>query len=102
MNIAKYNDWVEIEEILLESGSRAPQVLEDTQSTPLKQWIKGYLINEQANIGDLVEIETMAGRKVSGELSDINPSYSHDFGAPIKELLDVGRELKQELRNLKK
>jgi len=40
MNIAKYNDWVEIEEILLESGSRAPQVSEDTQSTPLKQWIR--------------------------------------------------------------
>lgn len=97
MKRANRNDWVEIEEILLVSGQRAPQVTEDTQNTPLKQWIKGYLINDIASIGDLVEIQTMSGRLVKGILSEINPSYIHDFGSPIKELLDVGRELKEKL-----
>lgn len=97
MQIAKKEDWVEIEQILLSPEQRAPQVTEDTKKTPLKQWIKGYLINDNAIIGDMIKIQTMSGRCVEGILSEINPSYIHNYGSPIKELLEVGRELKLKL-----
>lgn len=93
-------DWVEIEEVLLEAGRRAPQVSEDTQNTPLMQWIKGQLEEPEAELGDIVSIKTLAGRIVKGKLSTINPSYAHSFGPPIKELVDVGNELQEELKNL--
>ena len=97
MLIAKKDDWVEIEQILLTPEQRAPQVTEDTKKTPLKQWIKGYLINDNAIVGDMIEIQTMSGRYVKGILSEINPAYIHNYGSQIKELLDVSRELKQKL-----
>lgn len=97
MHIAKKDDWVEIEQILLTPEQRAPQVTEDTKKTPLKQWIKGYLINDNAIIGDMIEIQTMSGRYVEGILSEVNPAYIHNYGSTIKELLDVGRELKHKL-----
>lgn len=100
MERARKGDWVEIEEILLVPGERAPQVPEDTQKVPLIQWCKGYLATEEASIGDEVEIETITGRRVKGKLSQINPRHIHNFGEPVKELIDVGRELREELEKL--
>lgn len=97
---AKRGDWVEVENILLEAGHRAPQVPEDTQSVPLKEWHKGFLANDVAKIGDEVEIVTLIGRNVAGILSDSNPKHRYDYGQPVKELIDVGIELRNELESL--
>lgn len=97
MERAKIKDWVEIEQILLNPGERAPQVPEDTQKVPLKLWIKGYMLSEEATIGDEIEIQTIIGRKEKGILSTINPRHEHDFGNPIKELTDIGIELRKEI-----
>lgn len=43
METAKKGDWVQIEEIVLPAGHRAPQVPEDTQKCDLKLWVKGIL-----------------------------------------------------------
>lgn len=97
MERAKRGDWVEIEQTLLKQGERAPQVPEDTQKVPLKLWFKGYMLSEEAVIEDEIEIETIIGRKEKGILSTINPRHSHDYGKPVKELTDIGIELRNEI-----
>ena len=100
--LIKKGTWVEISKIVLPAGERAPQVPEDTQQLPLEMRVKGFLL-EPAILGDEVEIETPTGRRLRGTLREINPAYSHSFGAPIPELSTIGGEVrallcKQELR----
>jgi len=92
---AKRGDWVRIYKIVLNIGERAPNIPEDTQKVPLELWDKGFLLNENANIGDQVEIETYIGRKVEGKLLEINPYWSHNFGKAVPEILYIGRQAKE-------
>ena len=91
---AKKNDWVIIHNVVLEAKDRAPQVPDDTKKVPLEMWVKGFL-NNDANIGDEVEITTITGRKVNGNLVKINPYYTHDYGKCIPELLQIGLQAKE-------
>jgi hypothetical protein len=91
---AKKGDWVRIHKIILEAGKRAPHLPEDTQKVPLEMWVKGFLLNESANIGDDVEIETYIGRKESGTLVEVNPYYKHNFGKSVPEVLYIGRQVR--------
>ena len=93
--MAKRGDWVRIHNIVLNVGERADNIPEDTQNVPLEMWDKGFLINEEANIGDLVEVETYIGRKIEGELLEVNPYYEHDFGKAVPELLYIGRQARE-------
>lgn len=95
MNKAKKNDWVEIENLVLMPEERAPQVPDDTKATPLMMWIKGFLMDDEASIGDEVSVKTLSGRIAVGKLVDINPRHVHDFGNPVHELLEIGVELKE-------
>ncbi|MCD5416293.1 2-amino-4-ketopentanoate thiolase [Candidatus Bipolaricaulota bacterium] len=95
---ASIGDWVQIERIILRVGERAPQVPEDTQATPLISRVKGFALQEGA-IGEEMVVETVIGRRASGRLVAIEPSYSHDFGGMIPELLPVGGEALQVLRD---
>lgn len=88
MGKVKKGSWVQIEQVLLEPGERAPNVPEETQKVPLKLWVKGFLLDD-AEIGDEVEIRTIIGRILKGKLVAENPRYEHDFGKPIPELLSV-------------
>lgn len=92
--LAKKGDWVRIHKIILESNQRAENIPEDTKSVPLEMWDKGFLINDQANIGDNVEIETYIGRKTEGKLIEINPYYDHDYGKSVPEILYIGKQAK--------
>ncbi|ANQ53837.1 2-amino-4-oxopentanoate thiolase subunit OrtA [Thermosipho sp. 1070] len=92
---AKKGDWVQIQQILLKPEERTAPLPEDTQKVPLMMRIKGFLINETAEIGQEVEIKTLTGRLVKGELVAINPKYEHDFGEPVPELITVGLELRK-------
>lgn len=93
---AKQGDWVIIHNTVLTSAERAPQIPEDTRSVPLESWVKGFL-QQDAAIGDQVEITTITGRKVSGKLVEVNPSYKHNFGEFVPELLQIGIQLKEML-----
>lgn len=88
-------DWVRIHKIVLEVGERAKNIPEDTQNVPLEMWDKGFLINEEAKIGDKVEVETYIGRRVEGRLIEVNPYYKHDFGKSVPELLYIGRQARE-------
>jgi hypothetical protein len=94
---AKKSTWVEIHQIVLAPGERAPQVPDDTKAVPLEMTVKGFL-SQDANVGDQVEIVTAAGRRVRGVLRAINPGYVHGFGPPIEALSSIGSELRAILR----
>jgi|SRR5680860_702284 len=91
-------DWVEIWKVIMEPGKRAPQVPADTQKVPLEMRLRGFLLNEQAKLGELVSIRTRIGRVVEGELTSLHPQYNHTFGEPQKVLLGIGQELRAFLK----
>lgn len=92
---ARKDDLVQIHRVVLEPGQRPDTLPECTKSVPYKCWIKGFLTNAEATIGDEVQVETFIGRKISGTLASVNPTYDHSFGKPQKELLSIGRELRR-------
>lgn len=92
------NDWVRIYGVVLTPEERAPQVPEDTKKVPLEMWNKGFLIDDEAEIGDIVEVETYIGRKIKGKLIEINPYYDHDYGKCVTETLYIGRQLRNILK----
>lgn len=91
---AKKGDWIRIHNIVLKPGERSHHLPEDTQKVPLEMWDKGFLLNDGANIGDEVEVETYIGRKAKGTLVEINPYYKHNFGQCVPELLYIGRQVR--------
>lgn len=91
---AKKGDWVQVQNIVLPAGERAPQVPEDTQACDLKLWVKG-VIQEDAEVGKEVEIMTVTGRKTRGILCEVNPRYIHDYGEFQPELLRIELQLKE-------
>lgn len=100
METAKKGDWVEIENVLLQPHERAAHIPEDTRATPLIMWVRGFLETECAQIGDFVSVRTLAERTANGTLVSINPRHEHDFGNPVKELLEIGNELQKEIESL--
>lgn len=94
MKYAKKGDWVQISNIVLKAGERAPQVPADTQACDLKMWVKGF-IQCDAKEGDTVEIETAIGRKVQGTLCDVNPKYTHTYGEFVPELVQIQHQLRE-------
>jgi hypothetical protein len=96
MNSAKKGDWVQIHQVVLKPGERAPQVPDDTKKVPLELWVKGIALHD-AKVGSQIEIETTTGRRVKGELTAINPGYTHNYGEFVPELLKVDMQLKEVL-----
>lgn len=92
---AKKGGWVRIYDVVLTSEERAPQVPDDTKNVPLERWVTGLLVEDTAEIGDKVTVETLTGRKVTGELVEIAPTYRHSFGNHVPELLKIGRDLRE-------
>lgn len=91
---AKKGDWVKIHSIVLKPEERAPQVPDDTKLVPLETWVKGFL-QEDAELGDLVKVETYTGRFVEGTLVETAPTFRHSFGENVPELLQIGKQLRE-------
>ncbi len=92
--LIKTGSWVEIHQVILPAGERAPQVPEDTQKVPLELRTRGFLVKD-GKVGEEVEIKTFTDRTLKGILKDPTPSYEHKFGCPVPELLQVGEELRK-------
>jgi hypothetical protein len=90
--IAK-GSWVLVHRNILEAAGRAPQVPDDTKKVPLEMWVKGTL-QADAEIGAEVELITRTGRRERGTLLEVNPAYTHGFGAFVPELLEISRQLR--------
>ena len=89
-------DWVEVRRVLHEPADRAENLPAETADKPLLEWVKGFATTE-AGVGDELTVETMTGRSVTGQLSEVNPGYFHTFGRPIPELWHVGADLRARL-----
>lgn len=96
--MAKKGEWVQIHQIVLKAEERTAKIPEDTQKVPLELWVKGFA-NHDAEIGDTVEITTMAGRTAKGKLVEVNPTYDYGFGDEfIPEVLQIGIQLRSILK----
>jgi len=91
--------WAQIGLVVLEPEERTARLPDDTKKVPYYVRVRGFLQGE-ANIGDIVTIETLIGRSVQGELLRIEPAYGHSFGQPIEELMEAGIEARGLLRSL--
>ncbi len=90
-------DWVQIERVILEAGSRAPGVPEDTAALPMIARMKGFAVHD-AVVGEPLEVESTIGRRLAGTLVAVLPTYSHDFGAPVPELTRAGLQARARVR----
>jgi hypothetical protein len=95
---ATKGDLVQVHRVVLRPDQRAENLPESTKAVCYEAWIKGFLLNDKAKIGDTVQIETFAGRELSGTLEVVNPTYEHNFGRPRPELLRIGIEVKKQMR----
>ena len=95
MEQAKAGDWVQIHNVILSAEERASQVPEDTRQVPFEMWLKGFLVDDEAEMGQEVTIVTVTGRRIVGTLVAVNPIYPHNFGEPVPELLGIGHELRE-------
>jgi hypothetical protein len=89
----KKGSFVEIMQIVLETDERADNLPEETRKTPLKLWAKGIL-TEDSELGSVGCILTTTGRKLEGNISQINPSYDYSFGHYIEEISHIGSQAK--------
>jgi hypothetical protein len=88
------NTWVRIHKIVLKPEERSNNLPEETKKVPLELWVKGYLQND-ANIGDEVIVKTRVHRLETGTLVEINPSYLHNYGEFVKEILEIDEIIKK-------
>lgn len=88
--------WVLIQTDLLAPNERALTLPEATRRVPLRQWLKGTLVDD-ASLNDQATIQTVTGRFVSGTLIEVNPSYRHDFGSDCPELRTIRAILQKAL-----
>ena len=91
MKFGKKGDWIQIKRVVLEPAHRSSHIPESTKNLPMIMWVKGFL-QDDAKIGDYVKVKTRSGRIENGEFIDLNPSYRHDFGACVPELIIIGEQ----------
>lgn len=87
MKEACRGDLVQILCVVLAPADRPENLPPSTRAVPYQAWIKGLLVDDRARVGDQVTIETSIGRRLSGRLQAVNPTYDHGFGRPRPELL---------------
>lgn len=92
---ARRGNWVEVHSILLSPNERSTSVPEDTKKVPMEMWVRGFLLEEEAGIGEEVEVETAIGRRLRGSLSNAHPGYRHSFGESLPELQRIGKQLRE-------
>lgn len=93
MSTIRKGDFVQIENVVMKAGERAPQVPEDTQKCDLKMWVKGLAMSD-CEMGDVIDVKTVTGRIASGKVVELNPRYIHDYGEFQPELLAIELQLK--------
>ena len=92
--MAKKGDWVRIHAVVLKAEERTAKLPQDTKNCDLEMWTKGFLLNDSAEIGDRVEVETAVGRIQQGELVEVNPYYTHSYGKFVPELVQIDKQLR--------
>ncbi|MDY2959295.1 MAG: 2-amino-4-oxopentanoate thiolase subunit OrtA [Hornefia sp.] len=94
--MAKKGEYVRIHRVVLKADERTAKLPLDTKKCDLEMWTKGFLL-EDAEIGDMAEIETVVGRKEFGKLIDDAPNYTHSYGNSIPEIIEIDNILRKEM-----
>ena len=89
----KQGEYAVVQEVVLPVGQRAPQVPEDTASTPMLAFTRGWL-EQAARAGDRVAVKTMSGRRVEGVLTNLPLAPTHGYGDFIPELQVIHRQVR--------
>jgi len=92
----KKGTWVQIHKIVLKPEDRTATLPEDTKKVPLEMWVKGFLLAD-ADLLDSVTIKTLTGRVETGTLIKENPTYLHNYGDFVPEILEIDKIVKNEL-----
>ncbi|MBU1144785.1 MAG: 2-amino-4-ketopentanoate thiolase [Firmicutes bacterium] len=90
------NTWVQIHKIILPSSQRLKTLPSETCTVPLELWVKGFLLQD-AELFDVVKIRTITNRIETGTLLKANPSYMHNYGEFVPEILQIDRIIKNAL-----
>ena len=90
---ASKGDWVEISQVVLEPGERAPNLPPDTAAAPYTLRARGLAMSE-GETGSEISITTFAGRTLTGKLEEVNPEFSLSYGESVPELVRIRFELK--------
>ncbi len=93
--MAKKGDWVRVHGIVLKADERKAKIPKDTQECDFEMWVKGYLLDNEAEVGDTVNVETATGRREIGILLEENPQYTHSFGAFVPEIIEIDKRLRE-------
>jgi len=94
MIMIKKDNWVSIRANILEAGSRADGIPDDTAGVPLVMWVSGHLLHDCA-IGDSAEIRTVTGRIERGILEADGPYTNVDYGGFVPELLKISSDARE-------
>lgn len=92
--MAKKGQWVRIHRVVLNADERTAKLPEDTQKCDLQMWVKGYLQND-AEIGDEVEVITATDRIEKGTLIEEDPYYTHSYGKFVPEIVEIDRRVRE-------
>lgn len=92
--MVKKGEWVRIHAVVLKAQERTAKIPEDTKKCDLEMWTKGFL-QEDAEIGDVVTVETASGRLEKGELIEVNPYYTHSYGKFVPEIVQIDKQLRE-------
>ena len=92
----KAGTWVSIRSTILEAGSRADGIPEDTAAVPLMMWVKGYLTQDCA-VGRDAEIRTVTNRIERGTLEEVEPATNVDYGDFVAEIGCIGEVAREVL-----
>ena len=71
------------------------KIPEDTKKCDLEMWVKGALLEDSAECGDVVHVETAAGRVESGVLLEEKPHYTHSYGDFVPEIIEIDNRLRK-------
>ena len=93
--MAKKGDWIRIHNIVLKAEERTAKIPEDTKRCDLEMWVKGFLIEDSAEYGDVVSVETAAGRVQSGVLLEERPHYTHSYGDFVPEIIEIDKRIRK-------
>ena len=93
--MAKKGDWVRIHKVVLPAAERTAKLPDDTKKVDFEMWVKGALMNETAEIGDTVQVETAVGRIEEGTLIEVGSYYTHSYGKFVPEIIEIDKKLRE-------
>ena len=93
--MTRKGDWVRIHNVVLKADERTAKIPDDTRECDLEMWGKGCLVEDAAQIGDIVTVETAVGRLQRGVLAEENPHYTHSYGEFVPEIIEIDKKLRK-------